>query len=190
MENDARARVLARCAEEPNMAWEIVETGKDRVDALALIGSCTFLETFAGVLEGDAIIAHCERKHSASAYAKYLRDGATAWLALSAIGGAPIGFALLDRPELPGMREDESDLELKRIYVLSRFHGDGLGASLMDHAAPTAKVKGAQRLLVGAYAGHTRALAFYSKNGFYHIADRRFRVGDTEYDDVVLAKLL
>ena len=35
---------------------------------------------------------------------------------------------------------------------------------------------------------YARAICFYGKSGFNKIADRRFRVGDNEYDDVVLAK--
>ena len=31
--------------------------------ALALVGAATFLETFAGVLDGQAIVAHCEQAH-------------------------------------------------------------------------------------------------------------------------------
>lgn len=158
------------------------------LDRLALIGAATFLETFAGVLDGSAIVAQCAREHSAGAYRRYLEAGATAWLAECRPGDAPIGFALVGAPGLPGSRP--GDLELKRIYTLSRFHGSGLGGELMRAAVAGAVKLGADRLLLGVYAGNQRALAFYAKAGFARIADRRFRVGDRDYDDVVLAKPL
>lgn len=159
-------------------------------DRLALVGSATFLETFAGVLDGDALVDHCAREHSSSAYQQHLTSGAVAWLVEARFGEAPIGFALLSKPSLPGSTADGSDIELKRIYALSRFHGSGAGAELMRHATQYAEERGCQRLLLGVYAGNDRARAFYDKHGFRQIADRRFRVGAREYDDVVLARSL
>lgn len=172
------------------MTWKICEASSTDADRLALIGAATFLETFAGVLDGDAIVAHCLREHSSAAYRGYLAEGALAWIGEVGPGRAPVGFALLGRADLPGAAKDGTDLELKRIYALFRFHGGGLGQALLRRAVERARVSGAERLLLGVYAGNTRALAFYKKNGFSKLADRRFQVGEQDYEDVVLAKAL
>ena len=172
------------------MEWTIREAFPEDSDELALVGAATFLETFAGVLDGAAIVAHCRREHAASAYQRFLGEGASAWLARVETGAAPIGFSLLAKADLPGSVGDGSDMELKRIYLLSRYHGSGCGRALMETTTQRAQARGAQRLLLGVYAGNVRALAFYRKHGFEQIADRRFRVGDREYDDVVLARTL
>lgn len=152
------------------------------VARLALIGSATFLETFAGVIEGCALLEHCRTQHSEASYAQYLARGAQAWLAEA--GGAPIGYALLAEPELEVAQP--GDRELKRIYALSRFHGGGAGADLLDAAVSAADQS--ERLLLGVKADNARAIAFYEKNGFAKIATRRFDVGGTLYDDIVLAR--
>lgn len=172
------------------MNWTIRRATEADIGTLALIGSATFLETFAGVLNGAAIVTHCMREHAADAYAQHLVSGAVAWLAECEAGSAPVGFALLGKPDLPGMNMDGSDLELKRIYALSRFHGSGIGAALIDKVIDEAVQRVAKRLLLGVYAGNLRAQAFYVKNGFTKIADRKFNVGGREYDDVVLAKII
>lgn len=172
------------------MHWTVRKASVSDVDKLALIGSASFLETFAGLLDGDAIVAHCQREHSPEAYAHYLAVGAYAWLAETEPGGAPVGFSLVGATALPGSRPDGSDLELKRIYALSRFHGSGMGAELMRRATSLAVETGARRLLLGVYAGNSRAQAFYQKNGFERIADRQFRVGDRDYEDIVFARTL
>lgn len=172
------------------MDWTIGEASADDADRLALIGSATFLETFAGILDGSAIIAHCQREHGEAAYRRFLGAGYQAWLATVAPGNAPIGFALLGPADLPGAAEDGSDLELKRIYVLSRFHGGGPGKALMQRAVEQAAERRAQRVLLGVYRHNERAIRFYQKNGFAQIAERRFRVGDRDYEDIVLAKPL
>lgn len=151
---------------------------------LALVGAASFLETFAGVLDGDALVAHCETQHSARSYLHYLAGGAQAWLA--ELDGAPVGYALLTAPELDAARE--GDVELKRIYVLSRFHGSGIAAALLDAAVNAAN--GQQRLLLGVKDDNARAIAFYRKHGFVEIGTREFNVGGKFYHDVVLARAL
>lgn len=159
-------------------------------DALALVGAATFLDTFAGVLDGADIVAHCRKQHSAEAYAQALADPAVAlWLAETA-GAAPVGFAMLTPPHLPDLppqQQRAGDLELKRIYLLSRFHGGGTGRRLMQHAIDEARARGAGRLLLGVYAGNARALAFYARCGYAQVGERRFQVGANTYHDAILA---
>ncbi len=166
--------------------WRVRPASSADVDALALIGAATFLETFAGILDSEAIVAHCNRAHNSASYKANLDSGAQAWVAEIEPGLAPIGFAMSAPPDLACARE--GDWELKRIYSLSRFHGSGLGAALMARAI--AGAAGYDRLLLGVYAKNSRAIAFYHKQGFEKIAERKFDVGGTLYDDVVLARAL
>ena len=166
--------------------WTLREAGPDDADALALIGAATFLETFSGILEAEAIIGHCASKHTPDAYRQYFAKGARAWLVEMATGRAPVGFALVGQPDLDAARD--GDIELKRIYSLSRFHGSGMGKALMDASLTAAA--GHDRLLLGVYQHNHRAIAFYRKQGFADIATRQFNVGGRLYDDLVLARPL
>lgn len=162
--------------------------GPEDAERLSLVGAATFLESFADIIGGEAITAHCLKANSAESYRSWLAKGARAWLAEIEPGGAPIGYALLTPPDLPAARD--GDIELKRIYTLSRFHGGGLGAALMQAALDASAEMGALRLLLGVYAGNERALAFYHKQGFTRIGDRQFNVGGQICDDFVLARPL
>ena len=170
--------------------WIIRQAGAADADRLALVGAATFLETFAAILDGAAIVAHCAGEHAPEAYRRSLDGGAAAWLAEARAGGAPIGFALLGPSTLPGSDPGGGDVELKRIYALSRFHGSGVGAALMREAVACARERQARRLMLGVYAGNARAAAFYRKNGFAPVAKRLFRVGNRDYEDIVFAKPL
>ena len=165
--------------------WMVRAAGPDDASALALVGAATFLETFAGAIAGSAIVGHCAANHTAEAYAALLAKGAQAWIG-EAHAGAPVGYALIAQPELDAAQA--GDVELKRIYTLSRFHGSGLGGALMD--AAVAGAAGHTRLLLGVKADNHRAIAFYRKQGFDPIATRQFNVGGTLYDDLVLARPL
>lgn len=58
------------------MAWQVRLASMADTESLALVGAATFLETFAGILDGSAIVAHCGREHSPVAYRRYLEEGA------------------------------------------------------------------------------------------------------------------
>lgn len=156
--------------------------------ALAAVGAASFLEAFAGVLDGADILAHCARQHAEPVYADWLARADTAlWLAETGRGAAPVGYAVLTPAALPLPDPRADDLELKRIYLLHRFHGGGLGAALLRAAVDEARRRGARRLALGVYAGNERAQGFYRRAGFQTVGERRFQVGQRHYEDAVMA---
>ena len=154
---------------------------------LAVIGSATLLDAYAGFLPGEALLAHCARLHVPAVYeAELARPKSRAWLAEVEPGAAPIGYALLTVPEFPPELVEAGDLELRRIYVLSRFHGDGAGKRLMETAVAHTREAGAPHLLLGLHPENHRAMAFYRKHGFEQIGTRRFYLGQTPFEDPVM----
>lgn len=168
--------------------WRIRRATLDDAQTLSLIGSATFLDAFAGMVDGQGLLAHCARSHSPEVYRRYLEGGAIAWLAEVEPGHAPVGYALVCKPELD--QAMDGDVELKRIYLLSRFQGTVIGSVLMRHVLETTHAEGFRRLLLGVKNDNHRALNFYAKNGFETIGSRSFDVGGTVYDDFVLARPL
>ena len=157
-------------------------------NALSAVGKASFLEAFAGILDGADILAHCERQHSAAVYRDWLDDAAMRiWLAEASPGAAPVGYLVLAPATLPVAAPRADDLEIKRIYLLHRFHGQRVGRQLMDAAVAAARTQGAGRVLLGVYAENHDAIAFYQRCGFKQIGSRTFRVGDTDYADIILA---
>lgn len=166
------------------MNWTIRRAAADDIDRLSVVGAATFLDGFAGVIDGDAVVAHCLGQHDAATYRALLaKPDAAAWLA--EVGGAPVGYSLICPPDLPGA--GAGDLELKRIYALSRFHGSGIASALLAPAIAHVRAAGAKRLLLGVYQGNTRAIGFYQREGFADIGTRDFRVGAQTYRDWVMA---
>ncbi|MDC8756117.1 GNAT family N-acetyltransferase [Janthinobacterium fluminis] len=156
--------------------------------ALALLGQASFLETFAGILDGADILAHCARQHDAAVYRTWLAEPAMGiWLAEAMPGGAPVGYLVLSPANLPVEAPRAGDLEIKRIYLLHRFQGLRVGRRLMDAALQQARQAGASRVLLGVYAENHDALAFYRRSGFVQVGTRTFRVGATDYHDVILS---
>lgn len=166
------------------MEYSLRECGPEGAEMLALVGSASFLEAFAGVLEGDDILAHCRNQHSVAKYAGWLAEPETR-ACVAEVKGAPVGYALLLKPDLP-LETGPDDIELKRIYVLHRFQGTGVGAALMRWSLETARASGKGRVLLGVHDGNRQAIEFYERQGFAQVGTRSFQVGKTICSDLIL----
>jgi ribosomal protein S18 acetylase RimI-like enzyme len=156
--------------------------------ALSLVGGATFLEAYADRLNGEDILAHFHKNHSEETYAKYLTmPTGRITVAESAPGNAPIGYIVCCDPDLP-IELTQDDYELRRIYLLHRFQGLGIGRALMDAAVDHTRELGKKRLLLGVYGKNFEAMRFYEKAGFSQVGERFFTVGSTTHHDFVLAR--
>ncbi len=160
----------------------------DDVARLALVGAASFLETFAHDHPGDATVSFIHASHSQSAWATTLaRPGTSVWIVEEA-AGCPIGYAVLGRASLPGT--GPQDAELKRIYLLSRWHGTGMGQQLFEVAQSEARAWRAGRLVLSVYRRNARAIRFYERQGFAVIGETIFPGFPEEFSDHVMAKPL
>jgi GNAT superfamily N-acetyltransferase len=173
-------------------------------DALALVGAATFLEAFTWMLPGADIIAHCAKNHTAKAYLDYFAHPSTRITLATAGDDAPVGYTMLCTPELPSFDVLDTDIELKRIYLFSRFRSAPVAGApgrpqasgvrpaqaLLDLAVDQARAMGRTRLLLGTHAGNVRAITFYRRNGFVIAGTRTFQVGQQVCHDYIFAKSL
>ncbi len=171
--------------------WRLKRATAADAAALSLVASACFLETFAGILQGADIVAHCAKANAPEAFRGWMEDNAArVVLAEIANGAAPIGYSALTTPDMPAVEAHPDDIELRRIYTLARAHGTGLGPALMAQAVHDARAMGCRRMLLGVYAGNDRARAFYEKQGFAAVGTRQYQVGATLCDDVIYALTL
>ena len=155
---------------------------------LALIGAASFLETFANDHPGDALVAFVADYHSVEAWQATLAGEAKDVWIVEEIAGSPIGYAVLAPASLPGT--GPGDAELKRIYLLSKWHATGMGKAMFDTAEGAARARGVTRLVLSVYTRNARAIRFYEKNGFVMIGEAIFAEFPVEFADHVMAKVL
>ena len=97
-----------------------------------------------------------------------------------------MGYCVLTEPDVPEANPGPDDIEIRRIYLLSRFQGGGTGRALMEAALAAARAAGKRRVVLGAYRENP-VVGFYQRFGFEVVGDRQFQVGPHTYDDVVMA---
>ena len=82
-------------------------------------------------------------------------------------------------------------LELKRIYVLTEFHGKGIAQKLMNFILDFATEKKYEVVWLGVWEHNLRAQKFYEKYGFVNSGyTHDFPIGSTPQTDFWLWKFL
>lgn len=79
-------------------------------------------------------------------------------------------------------------VELGRIYLLPRFHGQGIGDALMARLSAIARDRGGDGLWLNAWDEALHALRFYARHGFEIVGRTIFRVGDDAKGNVVMQR--
>lgn len=166
--------------------WRVAEA-RD-APALSILGGATFLNSFAHDHPGPALIDHIRRAHGEDFYRAAIGNPRHYVLVGETPLGAPVGYALLTPPDLPMVTDDATDIELKRIYLLTDWQGGGNGDALMQLLMQEADRRGARRLLLAVYPQNDRARRFYARHRFAQIGAMTFMVGDVPFEDLIYAR--
>jgi ribosomal protein S18 acetylase RimI-like enzyme len=132
---------------------------------LSILGGATFFETYAGFVLAADMIAGVEKWHPPQVYRRWI-DAPTAeiWIAEVKPDDVAIGYVVLLTDEPTG--DAPLTMEIKRIYLLHRFHGTGLGKRLMSAAIEAARRRQATRLHLDVAEFNEHAISFYTRFGF------------------------
>jgi diamine N-acetyltransferase len=155
---------------------------------LSLLGCAAFLQSYAGFLDAADIAAYCSTEHSVEVYARYLAaEHVRVYTAAAEPGNALIGYAIGCPLGFALEGATPADYELKRLYVLHRYHGRGAGRALLEQVVHAACELGYTRLLLGVNEQNATAIHFYTRHGFLRVNKRSFQVGERQCTDDVMA---
>ena len=102
------------------------------------------------------------------------------------LGNNVVGYLKLNFGKSQTELQDDTALEIERIYVLKEFYGKKVGQMLYDRAIQVAQQKTADYVWLGVWEENPRAIAFYKKNGFLEFDKHIFKLGDDEQTDIMM----
>ena len=158
---------------------------------LSDLSEITFFDTFKDTCTADDMQGFIKECFNVELIKKELLDPDDFYF-IAFINGMAAGYIR--------MKEDSSDveiiskhksIELKRIYVLKKYHSQKLGAALMNFALNFAADKNYEIIWLGVWEHNERAKKFYKKFGFENTgAKHPFPIGNTPQTDEWLFKLI
>lgn len=81
-------------------------------------------------------------------------------------------------------------LEVERIYVLQKYHKQGLGKALLNYAHDIARQLNKNKIWLGVWEKNENAIGFYKKQGFKKSGSHSFFMGEDEQTDIIAEKIL
>jgi ribosomal protein S18 acetylase RimI-like enzyme len=173
------------------MEINIRRIGIADVSALSVIARQTFFDTFTGTCTEADMQVFLDQYYSTSQLGKELLDKET-FCFFAEADGMPAAYlqfkeAYNNFPEIKKWKA----LELKRIYVLTQFHGKGIAQKLMDFILDFAAAKKYEVVWLGVWEHNIRAQKFYEKYGFTDTGyTHNFPIGSSPQTDKWFWKFL
>jgi diamine N-acetyltransferase len=162
----------------------------DEVEALATLSRDTFLEAFAHLYSAEDLALFEAAVYAPEVIAAEMASPNRRYL-IAYDGGQMAGYCKIGFDKtLDYGWGDQKIVELKQLYVFASHHGGGVAQHLTDWAAAEARAVGANALLLSVYSDNPRGQRFYQKNGFAHVADTYFMVGNQRDDEYLYLKRL
>ncbi|WRQ33736.1 GNAT family N-acetyltransferase [Bacteroidales bacterium MB20-C3-3] len=157
----------------------------DEIESLQRISRRTFYETFWMSNTHQNIIDYLENSLSLEALSRELENPNSEFYFLfldaeSATDFEPAAYLKLNF----------LNVELERIYVLSKFQCKGIGRYLLDFSIQLALSRRAPILWLGVWERNYNAIDFYKQNIFQYFGKHTFRLGQDLQTDILMQKIL
>lgn len=159
------------------------DAGPADAAALAVLARRTFTETFGHLYTPENLAAFLAG-HTDEAWTKTLADPARS-VHVGEANGELVAYASVGPPTLPVVPEGRP-IELRQLYVLKPWQGEGVAAHLMDWAIAKGRAAGADALYLSVFVDNARARRFYDRYGFTFVQTYAFMVGTHADEDHIL----
>lgn len=157
--------------------------------ALAALSERTFRETFSADNAAEDIELYVRETFAAEKQHEEILDPSCR-IVIAWHEGEAIGFHhLLAGPPEPSVT-GPAPIELLRLYVCSKWHGQGVAPALMEHAISSSRAEGFLTLWLGVWERNLRARAFYRKWSFEEVGEHVFMLGRDRQRDLIFTRSL
>ncbi len=173
------------------MELNIRRVTADDAVVLTAIARQTFYDTFTGTCTEEDMQGFLDKYYNPIQLGAELNNPET-FCYFAETAGKPIAYLhFMEDYQHFSMMKKWKALELKRIYVLKEFHGQGIAQKLMDYILQFAADRKYEVVWLGVWEHNLRAQRFYEKYGFENSGHTHdFPIGNTPQTDVWLWKFL
>jgi hypothetical protein len=157
------------------------------LETLVSISRDTFRETFAKDNTPENMQQYLDENFNPEKLARELHNEYSEFY-FALADDKIIGYLKTNRGPAQTTAQDDSFLEIERIYVLKEYHGKQAGQILFDTALSRARELGMKYIWLGVWEENPRAIAFYSKNGFSAFDKHIFVLGNDRQTDIMMKR--
>ena len=163
-----------------------------RTDIVPLSGLArtTYASAFGHSLNAADLAAYLDNNLSEACFQEFLEEDT---ILVAEHEGRLIGFIQIGVvwPETDDDDFAPEDAELRRVYVLAEFQGQGIGRKLIDAAFAEPRFAAARDIYLDVWEDNPRAQKLYESYGFRAIGKRAFEVksgAKTGFDVIMIRR--
>lgn len=183
----------SRCDTKMEMVFNkitVIRAAGEDASLISKIGRKSFEEAFATHFNRqEDLLNYLDHTYNPSHIEDSLTKANNVFF-LAFLDGEAAGFVKLKKQSFNKHAESKKQMELQKIYVLKKFHGRDIAASLMQKAFNLAIEIDTNTIWLDVMMGNERALRFYTKSGFSRIGHHEFRIGSQVFKYHVMSKPL
>ena len=155
------------------------------LQSLQSISKQTFTETFASSNSKENMDKYLNEALSLEKLTEELNNPNSLFYFIED-NNTPIGYLKLNMGASQTELNDNTALEIERIYVTQAYQGKKVGQQLYEKAIQVAKEKGVEYIWLGVWEENHKAIQFYSKNGFVPFDKHIFILGNEAQTDIMM----
>ncbi|WP_394673779.1 GNAT family N-acetyltransferase [uncultured Chryseobacterium sp.] len=171
------------------MSVMITQASSDDLETIQQTGRQTFSETFSESNEEEEMKRYLDESFATEKVHSELSNPDSLFF-IAWDEGQPVGYLKLNSGTAQTELQDDTALEIERIYVKNSHQGKKIGQLLYNKAIEVARELQKSYLWLGVWEENHKALGFYRKNGFSEFGKHVFRLGSKEQTDLMMKKPL
>lgn len=164
---------------------EVQQVTLNDIERLQEIGRKTFYETFSSGNTEENMKKYLDEGFSKEKVTDEINNPNSVFY-FAMLDGKVIGYLKLNFGKSQTELQDDTALEIERIYVPKEYHGKKVGQVLYEKAMEVAREKKVNYVWLGVWEENPRAINFYKKNGFVEFDKHIFKLGDDEQTDIMM----
>ena len=159
------------------------------IDELLSLSRKTFYDAFEHVNNPEDFEAYTSADFKRDQLLSEIENTNSAFY-FAIIDGEKVGYIKLNYASAQAEFQDESCVEVSRLYVLAGQQGKQIGKQLIDFAVNKAVENKLQYIWVGAWQSNHNAIRFYEREGFVKFSTHAFWVGNDKQTDWLMKREL
>lgn len=145
----------------------------------------TFTDTFAAHNSTEHMKDYIATRFAPEQLAKELENTNSSFF-FARMMGQLVGYLKINWGSAQTENQQNNSLEIERIYVLDKFHGNQFGQKLLEVALHMSKEKAVDYVWLGVWEHNSKAIHFYQKNGFVFNGTHEFLLGTDKQQDQIM----
>jgi ribosomal protein S18 acetylase RimI-like enzyme len=164
--------------------------GHRDIDSIVKVGAGTFTASFGYSIPPSDLEQYLENAYSPSAIATDFSNPLVNFF-VACDGPDVVGFVQVTQGTSdPAIEGSEAPVELQRLYVDAKYHGQGAGRALVAAAESFSRENGFKTIWLGVWEENFGSQKAYLKYGFTKVGLHGFKMGTCVQTDWIMSKSL